>query len=323
VIGVAGGVQPELLPDLADEGCRRDGFVERILWEYPDCATVEWIEDTIDEAHRKQIVDLLRTLRQGASDRPIRMDVDARRTWRSWYDNNARATGIAAGIYAKLPNQLARLALIHHCMTYPDAPSSRLLSGETLADAIELVEYYRRMADRVIHHFSALPANGTAGLVGRIGHYLRREGRWVKTSEINKHLGGHVSSEGIQNALWFLFADDRAEHGKVTTAGRPSREWRWQDATAERAEKGSAPPGSEPTTTCGRSGRSHRRRRGDVVTLDDIIEALRERDAVLYVDGGQLKYAGSHMPSADPLRVRQELTSRFSWGDLDGRRSGG
>src|SRR5262249_48351449 len=35
VLAVVGGIQPDLLPDLADTTQREDGFVDRLLWSYP------------------------------------------------------------------------------------------------------------------------------------------------------------------------------------------------------------------------------------------------------------------------------------------------
>src|SRR5918997_22050 len=61
-IGVAGGVQPELLKDLADEGGRRDGFVERILWEVTPCPPARWTDDTVQEELRAALVALFKRL---------------------------------------------------------------------------------------------------------------------------------------------------------------------------------------------------------------------------------------------------------------------
>jgi hypothetical protein len=40
VVSVTGGVQPEMLGELAEAAGRRDGFLERILWSFPEKTTV-------------------------------------------------------------------------------------------------------------------------------------------------------------------------------------------------------------------------------------------------------------------------------------------
>jgi len=261
VAGVVGGVQPELLPDLADEGGRRDGFVERILWDYPECRPARWTDDTVDETTQKAMVDLFRKLRASTADRPIRLSNDARVLWRSWHDDNALtiegAHGVTAGIYAKLPNQLARIALILHCMTYPETPANRLLTEDTLTDAIELVEYYRQMANRVVVHFNAQPSTGTAGLTSRIGAFLRRRGDWVKNSEVNKHLGGNFRSKEIADCLVDLEDRDLIEiHHAAPTVGRPATLLRWRNTSTEETEernKSTSVSGRPPAETYGRT----------------------------------------------------------------------
>jgi hypothetical protein len=41
-LSVIGGIQPDLLPDLADAAQREDGFVDRLLWSYPDGVLDRW-----------------------------------------------------------------------------------------------------------------------------------------------------------------------------------------------------------------------------------------------------------------------------------------
>jgi len=66
---------------------------------------------------------------------------------KSWFNKNqsitAEMNGLMAGVYAKMPLQLARISLIIHCLNYPDDPSSQQISAETMALAIELTEYFR------------------------------------------------------------------------------------------------------------------------------------------------------------------------------------
>ncbi|MDP8922198.1 MAG: DUF3987 domain-containing protein [Chloroflexota bacterium] len=265
-IGVVGGVQPDLLKDLADGGGRRDGFVERILWETSPCGFPRWTEDTVPESLRAELVELFRQLRQSTADRPVRLSERARARYVRWYDDNgastigSAATGVAVGIVSKLPLQLARIALILHCMRHPDNPTSRPVADETMADAIEIVEYYRANARVVVPAFGAIPATGVAGLMDRIERFLvsRRaiDDGWVGRTAIRDHLGRNPSSEEITAALVELKGGGRAEKRVRPSdggrGGRPAEEWRAvlsdDDDTPtrkrENAETQARPPGA-------------------------------------------------------------------------------
>jgi hypothetical protein len=140
-VSVVGGIQPEMLPELNEEAGRRDGFIERILWSYPETPPAQWSEDVVSDEVKEDLVALFRQLRtkpklgdQGTT----KLSLEARDYWVDWYNENQRrisqSSGLAAGIYSKFPNQAARLALILHCFWCPEDPA-KLISGERMADA--------------------------------------------------------------------------------------------------------------------------------------------------------------------------------------------
>ena len=53
IVCVAGGCQPEMLTMLADEAGRRDGFLERFLWSYPDIEVGGWTEATVSASQKQ------------------------------------------------------------------------------------------------------------------------------------------------------------------------------------------------------------------------------------------------------------------------------
>lgn len=249
---VAGGVQPELLTELADEAGRRDGFIERILWSYPEIRAVGWTEQTISARSQQAILDLFRKLRRPSGE-AVRLSADARVEWVRWYDENSRltaeASGVAQGIYAKLPNQAARLALILHCLTRPGSPTARPLDRETMLGAIELAEYFRAHALRVLPGFGAISPARSAGLLGRIERLLGAAGgEWLSRETINRKLGGHVPSDKLRAALEQLRESDVAERQELPTGGRPQEQWRISLAEKRRnAESQPGDPNAPPT----------------------------------------------------------------------------
>src|SRR5262249_11265439 len=151
VICVVGGVQPEMLGALADEAGRRDGFIERILWSYPDTSPARWSDLIVPDATRTAVVELFRRLRLHERCLPLTLDPAAKAAFVKWHDMNAHrqegSKGLAQGVCAKLPMHAGRLALVLRALADPDA---RELDRPTMEAAIELTEYFRGHADRVI-----------------------------------------------------------------------------------------------------------------------------------------------------------------------------
>jgi hypothetical protein len=248
-IGVVGSIQPDMLAELADEASRRDGFVERILWCMPDVQPSGWTEDEISSTTLAKVESLFAKLRYehgedwGNLRTPITVSLsqEAKVEWRSWYDENiagiAKTEGISAGIAAKLPLQLARLCLVLHALAHPDNPPL-VVSGETMQNAIDLVEYFRGQALRALPSFQTSPVRGqAAGVKSRIRRILdRAAGEWVTRTEINNKLKGAVDTEEITEALNQLSSSEEAEMRTVPTGGRPREEWK--SLTSEKEVKG-------------------------------------------------------------------------------------
>ncbi|MBI4498112.1 MAG: DUF3987 domain-containing protein [Chloroflexi bacterium] len=242
VIGVAGGIQPDLLRDLTDEAGRRDGFIERILWAYPDVASEHWTDDSVDPTVKEAVVALFRRLRlwQGGAQ-TVHLDAQARDLWRDWYNENARLTAAAAGlvqgVYAKVPLQAARLALILHCLTHPDR--SRDLDAETMAGALELTEYFRAHAHRVLMHFGVAAVVPSGGLAVRVLRVLEAaNGEWVARDAILSKVSRNTPANEYDAALGDLEQQGLVEQRKVKPdgGGRPSEQWRKKD-TKENIEE--------------------------------------------------------------------------------------
>lgn len=197
VVSVAGGIQPDMLPALAEEANRRDGFVERLLFAFPSDHVPGWTEAEVSPSVAAGLEALYRRLATlEPAEQPLRFDADARRAWVDWYAGNSIAqqsvSGILGGIYAKLPIQLARLALILHVIEAVSSVSSvsAEVTPDTLAGAMRLVEYFRAHAHRVVPHFGDA-ATGIPGLSPEQQaalNYIREQGE-ARSSDIAELLG--------------------------------------------------------------------------------------------------------------------------------------
>ena len=126
-----GGIQPDLLPDLADAAQREDGFLDRLLWSYPNPLRDRWttvgigadslqaVEMLFDDLYR---IEAVSADADEPTPRAIRLSAGAQELWVDWYGEHVgemEDDGFPhrlRGPWAKLPRQLARLALILHAL---------------------------------------------------------------------------------------------------------------------------------------------------------------------------------------------------------------
>lgn len=212
-LAVVGGIQPDVLPDLVGGEGRDDGFLDRLLWCYPDLDEDRWTDASVDarleDAAGRLFIDLYRLDGQEMPSgdvlpRVARLDAGALALWREWYDVHAaegRSDDLAPslrGTWAKLPSQLARLTLILHVARAVDAGEQvgAWVPERTIADAADLVEFFKD------HARSALAAVKTtrSKLDARILRAL--ESGPLRTRDIFAALGGgRVKADRLKSAL--------------------------------------------------------------------------------------------------------------------------
>lgn len=233
VVCVCGGIQPDVLPQLAQEAGRRDGFIERILWAYPETKPSLWTESTVPQGTKDDAVALFRKLRQG-SEQTVTLSTPATTLWVPWYNHNVElvedAVGLIAGVYAKLPNQAARIALILHCLSHPDSPSAVPIDEHTMGAALVLAEYFRRHAIKTMPHFGIAAIAPSGGLAERALRVLQQAApNWMDRTQLHIQLGGHVTANDLDQALSDLKKMGLADSRTVSAGpagGRPSEQWR-------------------------------------------------------------------------------------------------
>jgi len=141
---------------------------------------------------------------------------------------------LMAGIHAKLPVQLATVALILHCLWYPD-PEDDELSLATMNRAITVIDYHLPAAQRVMRHFQETadqipPKRGLSERILRItAKAQNRKGgesdTWIARDQIRRTLG-NVAAQELTTALEELVATGQLEHRRRETRHRPVDEYR-------------------------------------------------------------------------------------------------
>ncbi|MGI9253112.1 MAG: DUF3987 domain-containing protein, partial [Thermomicrobiales bacterium] len=153
VICLTGGIQPDLLGVLIGNPKVRDGMPDRLLISCPETPPRAWTDEDLDDRSAKRLVALFRMLRDGGRSMVAPLEPDARARWIDWYDQVAReanqSSGIMEGFLAKAPAQVARLALVLHCLHWP-TDIARPVSQETMEAAIVVWEYFREHFRRAL-----------------------------------------------------------------------------------------------------------------------------------------------------------------------------
>jgi hypothetical protein len=227
-VSVLGGVQPDLLHRLRDRHGGQDGFIDRILWTYPEVEPSFWNTASIGEQTADNVFEAFAALRQTPDHGVVLPTADALSLWAEWYDRNAVTisglAGLAAGVANKLPIQTARLALILHAMG--DLRGERpTLQAQTMQSAIDLAEYFREQFWTILPLIAGNPRGEAHALADSIRQHLRSGQSMTRTDLYDAH-GRRVNRRDLNQAL-----DELLEAGEVirvlgaSTGGRPPEIW--------------------------------------------------------------------------------------------------
>jgi hypothetical protein len=235
VAAVVGGIQPDVLPDLAQEVGRQDGFLERFLFSCPLAEAPPWTEETVPQELTDKVVDLFRSLRPREEYPAQTFAIGVQEVWVRWYNANQALTnmtsGIMKGVHSKMSNQCARLALILHCLKHGAEAPLHPIDRETLDGAIALTEYHRAHAAYVFELLGQHRKGPDMRLQKRLENILQKaNGEWLSRSDLDKALGGRVPKADRDPVLHRLAAAGLAEkkaEPSGSQGGHPAVYWRW------------------------------------------------------------------------------------------------
>jgi len=206
-LSVNGCIPPAVLNNLIDErGNGEDGFIHRILFSFPESISQRWSDSEISNETLRKYHELYYKLLQSKSDVPVvvKLSQDAYGLWVKCFNENAEERDALdfpenlQGVWAKMPSQAARLALIIHTCRY--------ISGETnsgdvdissIASAWTLVDYFKNHARKVYKQLKEDPEDKT----------VRKILEWCK-----KHKKEEVTTRELMQAKLFKTSEEATLH---------------------------------------------------------------------------------------------------------------
>lgn len=164
-ISVCGSIQPGVLLELQKENKGENGFVDRILFGFPENLQKQyWSEKSLSPAivdSWAQIVSNLFSVPMNIdeTDNPqpqvLRFSPGALKLLKEWQRENTDLSNypeneVFAGIYSKLEIYVIRLSLIMELLFWATGENANnLISDKAAKSAIALIEYFRKTAQKV------------------------------------------------------------------------------------------------------------------------------------------------------------------------------
>jgi len=157
-IYISGGIQPEILKDLAKDNRAENGFLSRMIFVYPDLDKKQYYSDkrlkdeTLKNYHK--YLNAFATIRETVN---LTLSSEAERIYSKWFNKNADMTnsepsGYLKGVYGKLDVISLRLAIVVQGMDLIcNQNTTTEITAKSMQTAIDLTEYFRATALKVYH----------------------------------------------------------------------------------------------------------------------------------------------------------------------------
>jgi hypothetical protein len=218
-IAIVGGIPPDLLGRLRGENAISDGFLDRILFGFPEPwpargETWECIPDELTRAW-SDTLSFLWGLKQEHEDegglKPgiVHLESNARKSWEKFTKdladqmNDRSFPDYLRGPWSKMKGYCARLALILHFLRLATGETQdEVVDDEDLARASSLVSYFQAHARKV---YCAIDADEEIEKAKRILNWIEREQRtefkpWEPYQDM-KNLGQFPKVEYLDEPL--------------------------------------------------------------------------------------------------------------------------
>lgn len=196
-LNILGGIQPDMLNSMCDEKGRRDGFIERILFSYPQpVARKRWNDKSVDPMLADKWMSVCRWLSRLEMDRKdhglaphvVSFTPAGKSSWVTWCNMHLEETESIEqelrGVWRKLEAYAGRLALLMQMIRLADGE----VSGEDVDEAsvvcaVCLIEYFKTHAKKTLERMMGISSQ--TDLVSILG-WIEKRGGTVKVRDLQR-----------------------------------------------------------------------------------------------------------------------------------------
>lgn len=190
-VSVTGGIQPELVKEL--NSAEQDGFINRILFSYPEIEKTAWVEYEIPEAIKDnyfnkcyQLIDAFEEFNEIEDVDILRVSSRAKECFKNYHNElvnlawEEENTLLKASL-SKLIGYTGRFALI---IQLAHDPKSELIELDTMQKAVKLCNYFKR---HLYKTFSLLSQNKQTARILKAIKYIRNKDGEIFIRDIYKN----------------------------------------------------------------------------------------------------------------------------------------
>lgn len=217
-VSVIGGIQPEIIRDFNKRN-RRDGFMDRLLFTYPD-RILAYSDTAVSQLVKDNYVCLIKELyaleplykhnddSDSEADKisvPVLLDNEANQLWREWNLelieelNNPFFPYYLEGAWSKLIGHTLRFALIFHCLNSRKHGLYTKVTAEDMRSAFELAKYFKYQIFKVMGYCNDDDADVN---VAEVYSRAKKSGGTITAREVYKNKIGKCKNAQDVEALF-------------------------------------------------------------------------------------------------------------------------
>jgi Protein of unknown function (DUF3987) len=158
-----------VLPDLQERRGQQDGFIDRILFAWPEPVPARWVNEVVSTSAIMSYEELIHKLLNldwpsQPTPKPLLLTPEAQKCFQEWVDSHCQemeggtCPPALKNFYAKLKGYCGRLALIHALTTDPAANEVKV---ESVMAAAAQVDYFKGQAAKVAQRLCRSVGVGT------------------------------------------------------------------------------------------------------------------------------------------------------------------